>query len=189
MQSLARSIRLPAGVSHNIGAERAELREAEKLLRRALEAQPALVEARIRLGRVLYRLGRHEPAAHELQQAVAALSSGGSQAADDDGLLRYYAEMFLGAAREALGRNDSARASYARAAALYPDAPSARLALSQLAFRGNDRAAALDAVGRALRPEPFRPDRDDPWWRYHVVQGRRVGAWFAELHASLAVEP
>ena len=189
MQSLARSIRLPSGVSHGIGAEQSELREAEKLLRRALEAQPALVEARIRLGRVLYRLGRHEAAARELQQAVAALSSGGSKAADDDGLLRYYAEMFLGAARESLGRNDSARVSYARAAALYPDAPSPRLALSQLAFRGNDRAAALDAVQRALRPEASRPDRDDPWWRYHVVQGRRVDAWFDELHRSLAVEP
>ena len=136
MQSLVRSIRLPSGVSHGIGAEQSELREAEELLRRALEPQPAFVEARIRLGRVLYLLGRHEAAARELQQAVAALSSSGSKAADDDGLLRYYAEMFLGAASESLGRNDSARVSYARAAALYPDAPSPRLALSQLALRG-----------------------------------------------------
>ena len=38
-------------------------------------------------------------------------------------------------------------------------------------------------------PEASRPDRDDPWWRYHVVQGRRVDAWFDELHRSIAVEP
>jgi VWFA-related protein len=187
IQRLVRSIRLPASTKHDIGSERSELRKAEELFRRALKLKPAFTEARIRLGRVLHLLGRHEQAARELQQAVTALSSGGSTAADDEGLLVYYAEMFLGAAAEALGRLDLARASYARAAALYTGAPSPRLALSRLALR--DRAATLDTVRLALRPHPGDQARDDPWWRYHVVQGRGVDTWFGALHRSLMVGP
>ena len=152
IQSLVRSISVPGSALHQIGSERRELEKAEKLFRRALEADPALTEARIRRGRVLHRLGKHEQAARELQQAVSALSPGASTADDDDGLLLFYAEMFLGAATEALGRYDQARDSYARAAELYPGAPSARLALSQLALRGNDRAAALEAMRASATP-------------------------------------
>jgi tetratricopeptide (TPR) repeat protein len=186
IQSLARSIRLPAGAAHGIGSEQAELRQAEERFRRALERQPAFTEARIRLGRVLHLRGRYEQAARELEQAVTALSSGRSMAADD-GLLAYYAEMFLGAAAESLGRREMARSSYTRAAALYPGAPSPRLALSRLALSRNDRAAALRALREALQPGD--EDRDDPLWRYHVVQGRDADAWLARLHESLAVEP
>jgi VWFA-related protein len=186
IQTLARSVRLPAGAAHGIGSEQAELRQAEERFRRALERQPAFTEARIRLGRVLHLRGRHEQAARELQQAVTALSSGRSMAADD-GLLGYYAEMFLGAAAESLGRHELARSSYTRAAALYPGAPSPRLALSRLALSGSDRAAALAALREAL--QPGHEDRDDPLWRYHVVQGRGADAWLARLHESLAVEP
>jgi Flp pilus assembly protein TadD len=94
--------------------------------------------------------------------------------------------MFLGAAYEALGRYDSARESYGRAAALYPGAPSPRLALSQLALRGHDRAQALAAVQSALRPAARPGDAADPWWRYHVVQGRAAAARFDELYRALA---
>ena len=79
------------------------------------------------------------------------LSDDGSTTPPDATLMLYFAEMFFGAAAEELGQLDRARASYARAAELYPGAPSPQLALSQLALRGNDRAAALDAVQRAVR--------------------------------------
>jgi tetratricopeptide (TPR) repeat protein len=188
MQSLASSTRLPDGGSLGIGDARAELREAEKLLRRAVASRPSFDEARIRLGRVLYRLGRTEQAARELQQARSALSKGGEQAGADGGLLLYYAEMFLGAASEALGRFDAAKTAYARASALYPQAPSPRLALSQLALRGQDRTRALAAVQVALRPSASGDDAD-PWWRYHVIQGRGSDAWFAQLYRSVTAAP
>jgi len=188
MQSLARSIRVPEGASHGISDARSELREAEKLLRRAVASRPSFDEARIRLGRVLYRLGRTEQAARELTQARSRLSSGSGKGDGDGGLLLYYAEMFLGAASEALGSFDSAKASYARAAALYPQAPSPRLALSQLAIRGQDRTGALAAVQVALRPSAGAEDAADPWWRYHVIQGRGFDAWFEKLYRSAAAE-
>ena len=91
--------------------------------------------------------------------------------------------------RKSSGSADRARASYARAAELYPGAPSPTLALSQLALRGDDRAAALDAVQRALQPPGGPLDRDDPWWRYHAVQGRDAAGWFDRLYGSLTDEP
>ena len=189
MQSLARRTHLPEGGSLGIGDARSELREAEKLLRRAVASRPSFAEARIRLGRVLYRLGRTEPAARELQQARSRLSSGGGKGDPDGGLLLYYAEMFLGAASEALGSFDAAKTAYSRAAALYPQAPSPRLALSQLALRGEDRARALAAVQVALRPATSVDDAADPWWRYHVIQGRGSETWFAKLYESVTAAP
>ena len=188
MQSLARSIRMPEGASHGIADARSELREAEKLLRRAVASRPSFDEARIRLGRVLYRLGRTEQAARELARARSGLSSGGGKRDADGGLLLYYAELFLGAASEALGSFDSAKASYTRAAALYPQAPSPRLAQSQLAIRGQDRTNALAAVQVALRPFAGVEDATDPWWRYHVIQGRSFDAWFEKLYRSATAE-
>jgi tetratricopeptide (TPR) repeat protein len=188
IQRLVRTMRLPAGTTHGIGSERSELRKAEGFLRRAVERKPGLVEARIRWGRVLHGLGRHEPAVRELQKAVGDLASGASRAGDEGGLLAYYAEMFLGAAAESRGRRELARASYGRAVELRSSAPSPRLALSRLALADNDRAAALDAVREAVRPDNDE-DRDDPWWRYHVVQGRRVDTWFEALRRSLAAQP
>jgi hypothetical protein len=138
---------------------------------------------------VLYLLGRPEQAARELQQARSRLSSGGGKPGPDGGLLLYYAEMFLGAASEALGSFDAAKSSYSRAAALYPQAPSPHLALSQLALRGQDRTRALAAVQVALRPSTGGDDAADPWWRYHVIQGRGSEAWFAKLYQSVTAAP
>jgi VWFA-related protein len=194
IQSLARSIRV-SGSRHGIGPEESELRTAEKLFRRTLEADPAFVEARIRLGRVLHLLDQPRQAALELRQAVATLLSDAGSTADaderftgdpDDRLMLYLAEMFFGAAAEDLGQWDRARASYARAAELYPGAPSPRLALSQLALRSNDRAAALAAAQQAGQPPGGERDRVDPWWRYHSIQGRDAAVWFDRLHRSLA---
>jgi VWFA-related protein len=187
IQSLARSIHV-SGARSGIHASESELKKAEELFRRALEVDPAFVEARIRLGRVLDLLGQPEQAVLELRQAVATLlSDDDSTASPDATLMLYFAEMFFGAAAEELDERDRARASYARASELYPDAPSPKLAMSQLALRGNDHAAALDAVERALEP-PGR-EHDDPWWRYHTVQGRDAAVWFERLHRSLANEP
>ena len=58
-QSAMRSIKSPRDVTFDVQDEGAELRRAEQLYKRALERNPRLVEARIRLGRVLGLRGRH----------------------------------------------------------------------------------------------------------------------------------
>jgi tetratricopeptide (TPR) repeat protein len=163
IQIAMRTTTAPVGFSFAIGTDRTELKEAETLFRSALALRPEFPEARLRLGRVLGLLGRHEEAAKELAQAREAM---------DDALLQYFAALFLGAEDEALGRYDSAREAYERAAAIEPMAQSPWLALSQLARRRGDRASALRALQQMFDLPSTEPERDDPWWQYHVVQAR-----------------
>jgi tetratricopeptide (TPR) repeat protein len=179
LQGFVRSVDLPDGVSFNIGSERSELRAAEELFRRALDVDQGLVEARIRLGRLLGLLDRHDEAADELGRAAAATS---------DPLLLYYATLFLGGEADATGDEALARASYERAASLYANAQSPHLALSQLAARHGDRVSALEAIRRVLDLPADIAQRSDPWWTYRVEQSRDTIARFNRLYVALAAE-
>jgi tetratricopeptide (TPR) repeat protein len=175
LQGLARSARLPDGMTFGIDSVRSELRSAEALFARTLAIDPGHVEARLRHGRVLGLLDRHAEARTELMRTLPDLV---------DPPLRYLAELFLGAEADALGDRDEAKAAYTRAAGLFPRAQSPRLALSLMAMHGGDRRASP-----AIRPVhdlPVEPDdRDDPWWAYHVVQTRETDLWLNRLYASL----
>ena len=165
IQNAVRSAIVPTGVRVDVESERTELRDAETMFRRTLELRPDYAEARMRRGRVLSLLGRHDAAAGELRLASPALS---------DGEPAYYAALFLGAEEEALGKRDAARAAYGHAAALAPLAQSPWLALSQLARRSGDRPGALAAASRLFALKADDP-HDDPWWWYYVNQGRDAG--------------
>jgi tetratricopeptide (TPR) repeat protein len=153
--------------------EQAELNEAERLFRRVLQIDPAHVEARLHLGRVLGRMGRHELAARELREVARATVNP---------LTLYFARLFLGAEALALGDADEARDAYQGAAALYPHAQSPRLALSALAARAGDHVEALRLMGPALDPT-ITPGNPDPWWLYQTTQGRFTDLLLADLHA------
>jgi tetratricopeptide (TPR) repeat protein len=161
IQEFIRTTALPAGVSINVPSERANLRRAAAFYRRAIDLDPALTEARIRLGRVLGLQGQHEGAIRELQP----VDGGGS-------LLRYYTAMFLGAEEEALGHADRARDAFGTASALYPQAQSPYLALSRLAWRSGDRGGALRAIQPVLALSVDEDVRQDPWWQYYDGTGR-----------------
>lgn len=187
IQSMLRGARLPRDANIGVGSRSTELEEAEALLGRALDADPGLTEARVRLGRVLHLRGRSDRAAELLEQSADALrrSASAGRAADEGERLLYYAEMFLGAATEALGRHDRARDAYRRAAALYAHALSPRLALSRLALRDHDRRSAIEALGD-LRPPPHDAVPPDPWLDYQVFAGRHAESWLAAFYASVA---
>jgi hypothetical protein len=68
---------------------------------------------------------------------------------------------------------------------LFPRAQSPRLALSQIANRSGDRRAALDAIRPVLGPPADEFDRADPWWTYHVEQGRSAEVQLAKLRAAM----
>ena len=70
-QAVMRSIKVPRDVTFDVQSQEAELRRAEQLYKRALERNPHLVEARIRLGRVLGLRGRHEEAVGQLRQGLS----------------------------------------------------------------------------------------------------------------------
>src|SRR5262249_42730378 len=125
---------LPPG-SSDTGIPRVEVANAtaEKLFRQTLAVDPSLVEARVRLGRILEVEQHAADAAAELERALSARPSGG------DAMVAFYAHLFASRANQALNRGDAA-VEHARAAlALFPNAQSALLAQSQLALHRSDR--------------------------------------------------
>lgn len=153
-----------------IGSEGSELEAAERYYRRAFGSDPALVEARVRLGRVLSRRGRAAEAATELQRAV------------DDGLdpeLAYFALIFLAEVRETLGQLDAAEAAYRRAADLTPEARVPHLQLARLARERGDPDTAQASLQRALATPG--DDSVEPWLTYRGIQGRQADRWLDEV--------
>ena len=177
IQAVLKTAVLPTGFHLDVQSESAALRDAETFFRKTLTAKSEHSEARLRLGRVLLLRGRAQEAAADLRRVGPW---------DDEPLLQYFSAMFLGAAEEASGRFDEARAAYLRAAMLQPDAQSPYLALSALAARRRDRTGALREIERlfALPPAEER-HTTDPWWVYRVVQSRHVDDLFEALYAPM----
>jgi tetratricopeptide (TPR) repeat protein len=172
-------ISLPPGMHLDVGSVAAELRQSERFFSEAVRLRPAFTEARVRLARVTGLLGKHRDAAPELRRATLET---------DDPLLLYYAHLFLGAEEAALGQLDAAREAYQRAADLYPLAQSPHLALSELAYRANERGAATAFVERVLALPAGPDERPDPWWTYHVAQGRTADDRLAALRQTAPSE-
>jgi tetratricopeptide (TPR) repeat protein len=174
-QSAIRKANIPRDVDLGVRTEGQELRLAEQLYKRALEANPKLLEARIRLGRVLGLRGRHEDAAAQLRQGVSAAEP----------ILQYYAHLFLAAELETLGNEEEARRSYQRAAALYPTAQSPLLGLSRVSSQLGDRDGAREAVGRVLKLPADDEARGDPWWVYEIAFARDVNERLEKLRKAM----
>jgi tetratricopeptide (TPR) repeat protein len=146
----ARAARLEA---REVGAR---LERACRRLRSAVAADPSLAEARLRLGRVAWRLGEATEARSALEEVLTRAHT------PDEAFL---AHLFLGRVHEDAGRLDEAARSYAAALALASNAQSARLALSHVRLRSGNAAGARAETERALRPAGARL-RPDPFWLY-----------------------
>ena len=179
IQNVLQSTTLGRDLFNLIGTEEAELRNAERLFRQSLERNPDRTEARIRMGRILGRRGRHQEAIAELRRATMATKNR---------LLLYYGNMFVGAEAVALGIAGEARQAFERASELYPLAQSPRLAISALAARTGDREGALSAIQAVLTQNEPRLG-DDPWWSYYTSQARALEGIVVALHKSVTMEP
>jgi tetratricopeptide (TPR) repeat protein len=151
--------------------------EAERLYRRALRADGAFVEARVRLGRLLYERKRYDEAAAELAIALAAQS---------DPRVAFYARLFAGRTAQALGKIEDAVAHYKEAGALFPGAQSALLAQSQLALLGADMTGAAEPIHRLEQLAVAPAKREDPWWQYHFAAGRDDDTLLRAMWTSLS---
>jgi tetratricopeptide (TPR) repeat protein len=176
LQDAARLAVLPPGRTINLGSPRSHLQDAEDYFRKALEKNARLTEARVRLGRILGVLGRHQEAAEQLRQAATTIG---------DSQVVYYAYMFLGDEEQALGRRDAARDCYERAATVYPRAQSPLFALSNLASRAGDMVEARRAADRIRQLPADDNERLDPWFGYYTAGGRNSGALLNNLKAAI----
>jgi len=154
-------------------SEDRQLHEAARFFREAVR-EGAPPEARLRLGRVLGRLGKHAEAVTVLEQTVVPTG---------DVRLAYFQALFLGTEQGVLGQVEPARASLERAATLRPTAQAPLIALSDMLRRSGDRAAALDAI-RRIQALPANPAaRDDPWWDYYRSYAADAEAQLAAVRA------
>jgi tetratricopeptide (TPR) repeat protein len=152
--------------SHGVfGAER---QEAEWALRRALKLNPALVEARVRLGRTLYLLDRNEEARTELERASTDAH------AERHLFATYLSGLFLGELAEHTGDLSGAIPYYRDAVASYPGAHTAAVALGQALVRtglgetGWPAARAMfgdEGRGRAAVLDPWSIYRGAQYWQ------------------------
>lgn len=134
--------------------------KAERAFRRALTLDPALVEARVRLGRVLWFLDRRDEAARELAQAVREATAAGS------GTAVYLASVFLGQVDEEQGNLDAAREAYEQGIRAYPGGQVARLALGRLLVATGHEADGWSMTESALDPKAWERRAPDPWRSY-----------------------
>jgi len=135
---------------------RDHLEGAIRALRAAIAADPSLLEPRLRLGRVAWRLGETAEARSALEDVLAR---------KPDAAKAYLAHLFLGRLDEDAGRLDEAAASYEAALAFDPRSQSARLALSHVRLRRGDAAGARAEVEKAVG-SAGRRSQPDPLWLY-----------------------
>jgi tetratricopeptide (TPR) repeat protein len=161
---------LDAGWSHprgNLGAAAGELR-------RALELRPDLVEARVRLARVLTFDRKYEGAARVFADIGNVTEP----------RFKYLAGLFEGNLAERRGDAARAEACYLAAIDAAPAAQSARVALAHLRHATGNRGDAAARV-RALASDPAGRDADDPWLWYLKGMSWRADGYLAELRTMI----
>jgi tetratricopeptide (TPR) repeat protein len=161
----------------NASRERARidrgLRDARESFELALAGAPEGHEARLRLGRTLWRLGQVEDAQRELSRLIAE--------AREPALL-YLGHLFLAGLQDGLSRAADAEREYRAALAVDPGGQAAAFGLALLLSRTGDLRESRDILGRALARAP-RPAPRDAYMSYHrgfagradlLIEGLRV---------------
>jgi tetratricopeptide (TPR) repeat protein len=167
------------GRQGNLAAWRLEertwrLKSAEASYREAIQLDPKLAEAHLRLGRVLALQGRRDEA-HVALARAAELTT--------DARWLYLAILFRAAAYEAAGDTTAAEPSYRGALAVWPTSHAARMGLSRIrADRGAWDEARTELEGIGLTT----PESDDPWWAYDFGQAWRIESGLADLRKQVS---
>ncbi len=145
-------------------AEAVRIHDLWEAARRAfddvLTVSPDHAEARLRLGRVLWRLQKADEARMSFERI---LSKAG------DPTVEYLAHLFLGRVLEDQGEWSKAEEQYRMALALQPASGPAAVALSQVRFLQGDNESAREILAAGL--DAARRRRDfDPWVPYLIIQ-------------------
>jgi VWFA-related protein len=137
-------------------------RVAELALKRTLERDPSLVEARVRLGRLQYLAHRSAPAQEILETAL------GEALAARDEFSAYVAALFLGDVHEFEGRLDEAAAAYRQALDLHADAHAPHVALGNMLLESGRPVDGWAALRRAF--DAGEGKGPEPWTLYRGAQ-------------------
>lgn len=157
-------------------AERAHLlNEARRSLERAVDVDPALELARLRLGRILWRLGKGEAARVALESVLAR--------SRDDAVV-HLAHLFIARVHQDAGRHDAALREYRAALELEPTSQAAAMGLSDALQLAGEAEAARAAVERALVEAGRRP-HPQPFWEYAFGNSRHAAELLDRLREEV----
>ncbi len=161
-------LRAPTARSQGLsGKQRSLLEDAQRAFEDALAADPELHEARLRLGRVLMRLGKIE-AARTCFEAVLSKDA-------EDGVA-FLARMFLGRIHQDEGRLAEAEREYSAALEVKPASQPAAVALSHVRQLLGNALGAREVLQRFL-VYAHRREELDPYVEYlmtHTGTGQRI---------------
>ena len=157
--------------------ERAQehLAQAAALFEAALAMRPDLDEARIRLARIQFLLGRVEVAARTIGPALERA---------EGPYFHYLARLIGGGISDAQGRFDEAIARYREAHASCRRCPAAAVGLSHALLATGNRTAARELVAAVVKDDEWPPP-GDPWWIYQQGQWREIDAILDTLRQEI----
>jgi tetratricopeptide (TPR) repeat protein len=174
-----RVLNAPASVARLRDAAATALRAQWEISARAFEdtlaAAPEIPEARLRLGRILWRLGRPD----EAQKCFDAFL-----AVPADASLQYLAHLFLGRVLEDRKKWPEAEEHYRTALALQPRSETAAVALSHIRFLQGDTESSWRILKEGLEMAKARRDFD-PWVPYLITQTPDGEKILAELRQAV----
>lgn len=150
-----------------------DLAAAETMLRRAIELDPSLDEARLRLGRVQATRGESQAALETLSTLTEPRTEAG---------FVYLARLFEGEVHQDLHAYDKAEASYRASMAALPTGEAAQIALAHLFHETGRRDEALRRV-TATASGATTDARNDPWLFYGAGVTWRQENYLAALRA------
>jgi tetratricopeptide (TPR) repeat protein len=157
-----------------VARQRQELSQARRDLEAALAVGPELHEARLRLGRVLWRLEKPGEARAALQGVL--------ERAQEPWLL-HLGHLFLGRVLEESGDLAAAAEHYRAALAIDPGAQAAAMALSQALLLTGDDGEGRKVLGRAIAQAP-RDQPRDAYMTYHLGRSHLAQAMLDGLRAE-----
>jgi tetratricopeptide (TPR) repeat protein len=158
----------------DLARRRQDLVEARRDLEAALALDPELHEARLRLGRVLWRLEKPQEARPVLQDLLQR---------KPDPWERYLGHLFLGRVLQDTGDRPGAIEQYRSALAIDPDAQAAAVALSEALLLSGRPAEAREILGRAVQATPRGQPRD-AYMSYHLGRSNAAESMLEALRAE-----
>ena len=137
-----------------VSAQRRHLEYARRSFEHALAADADLTEARLRLGRVEWRLEHADAARTALEGALDRTQ---------EPFLLYLGRLFLGQIHQDAGRLAEAEREYRAALGVDPHAQAAAVALSHVLQLAGDAAESRDVLERAVASAGRRRSADAYW--------------------------